>query len=170
MDVSSKESTSSPVSNTARTAVRPLAGVAARSPMSMAAKDETGRADTFDVGANQGQRQPFATARLEVKNQVPPPSPAIPALTHVPEGPVPSPALEAGDEDAQGRAMMTEVERLWAARRSIYKSQGTLLVATMVLCCVTNVLPVYGFGEMVGPASTLEGLKWIVPGEDIMQP
>ena len=169
MDVSN-ESTSSPTPTTTGTAVRPPAGVVTPPPMPTAAKEGAGTADALDVGANQGQRQPFATARLEVKNQVPPPSPAIPALTHVPEGPVPSPALEAGDEDAQGRAMMTEVERLWAARRSIYKSQGTLLVATMVLCCVTNVLPVYGFGEMVGPASTLEGLKWIGPGKDIMQP
>ena len=73
------------------------------------------------------------------------------------------PGLEHMNATKQNRQYQetTQLERLQVARRSIQKSIGSLILATMLLSCLLVVAPVYIFGEMLGSINTAEGLKWV---------
>eukprot|EP01048_Picozoa_sp_COSAG05_P005348 COSAG05_NODE_314_length_11610_cov_17.223265_11_plen_626_part_00 len=55
----------------------------------------------------------------------------------------------------------TEMERLWAAKRSTFLSQGLVVMATSASTFVVVVCPTFTFGELFGPMLSSDGIKWV---------
>jgi hypothetical protein len=63
--------------------------------------------------------------------------------------------------EAKSEPEGTQMERVLAAKRSIYTSHVLVLVTTMMLCATMIVAPTYILGAIVGEQSTTEGIVWI---------
>ena len=74
--------------------------------------------------------------------------------------PEPKPEPEPEPEPESG-SQKTGEERVWIAKTAILKSQALVVVVSMLLCAGLIVGPCYAMGELVGPMSSSEGLRWI---------